>query len=95
MHLHIIRESEKESERNLLNIFSPQSHDFRWNDDFTAYRPIKLAWHDDASYIAYQSDSGQEGGDTFYNLFELPIAQAAKGPDCSPPKAEEDDGICF
>ncbi len=35
-------------------LFNPMRHDFRWNDDFTAFRPVALKWWDDASYMAYQ-----------------------------------------
>ncbi len=41
MHLHIVRDSEQATHDNLLGLFSPGTHDFRWNDDFTAYRPIE------------------------------------------------------
>ena len=39
--------------------FNPQRTEYRWNDDFSGFIPIKLRWWDDASYIAYQSDCGE------------------------------------
>lgn len=35
--------------------FDPDRYEYRWNRDYTAYRVIKLRWHDDASYAAYQA----------------------------------------
>ena len=35
-------------------LFNPVRHDFSWNKDFTAFRPLALRWWDDASYAAYQ-----------------------------------------
>jgi hypothetical protein len=35
--------------------YSPECFDFRWNEDYTMFRPIRLLWWDEASYIAYQS----------------------------------------
>ena len=41
--------------------FNPQRYDFRWNEDYSGFVPVKLLWWDDASYIAYQSDPGCDG----------------------------------
>lgn len=35
--------------------YNPNRYDFVWNDDFTAFEPVKLLWWDDASYAAYQA----------------------------------------
>lgn len=35
--------------------FNPDLYDFKWNEDYTMFIPIKLNWHDDLSYIEYQS----------------------------------------
>lgn len=41
--------------------YNPNQYDFCWTKDFEAFRPIKLLWWDDASYIAYQcGDFGDE-----------------------------------
>jgi len=60
--------------------FNPERFDFAWNADFSAYRPLRLKWWDDASYIAYQcgdiddsddapefvGESAQEPSDAWY-----------------------------
>lgn len=38
--------------------YNAARYDFEWSEDFAAFRPIRLAWWDDASYAAYQSDCG-------------------------------------
>lgn len=40
--------------------YSPQRHDFYWNEEDGSVRVIALLWWDDASYIAYQSDCGDD-----------------------------------
>jgi len=39
---------------DLGELFAPESHDFRWNKDYTAFWPVRCRWADDASYAAYQ-----------------------------------------
>lgn len=64
MHLHLtvlqdnVREGENPTQAVLFN---PQRTEFRWNADFSAFWPIPLRWWDDASYIAYQGDCGDDG----------------------------------
>ena len=36
--------------------------EIRWNADQTAFCPVALRWWDDASYIAYQCDCGDDEG---------------------------------
>jgi len=44
-------------------LYSPARYDFVWNDDFSAFRPVRLLWWDEASYLAYQSgDYGEDEG---------------------------------
>ena len=38
--------------------WNPERFDFRWNEDFTEFRLVPLLWWDDASYLAYECDSG-------------------------------------
>jgi len=45
----------------LAKRFDTRLWDMRWTQDGAAFIPVKLRWHDDASYIAYQSDCGDEG----------------------------------
>lgn len=40
--------------------YNPDHYSFEWNADFSQFRATKLRWHDDASYIAYQADCGDE-----------------------------------
>lgn len=44
--------------------FDPARYELRWNADFTAFDPVKLQWHDDASYAAWQASDkgGNENG---------------------------------
>lgn len=41
-----------------VTLYNPKRHDFRWNDDYTAFRPVSCRWWDDASYIAWQCGEG-------------------------------------
>ena len=41
-------------------LYNPESHDFRWNRDFTAFRAVACRWSDDASYAAYQAEDCEE-----------------------------------
>jgi hypothetical protein len=59
LHLHVVTDT---GLRN-CELFSPAAHDFRWNADYTAFRPVSLLWHDDASYARYQSDDDEGQGD--------------------------------
>jgi hypothetical protein len=38
---------------------TPRYYDFFWNHDFTTCRAVKLTWHDEKSYAAYQGDNLQ------------------------------------
>lgn len=35
--------------------FDPDRFDFEWNEDYSMFRPHRLAWHDEASYLKYQA----------------------------------------
>jgi len=39
-----------------VELWNPKRYDFVWNNDFTAFKPVKLLWWDNSSYIAYQCD---------------------------------------
>jgi len=43
-----------------VELWNPRRYEFVWNDDFTAFKPVKLLWWDDNSYIDYQCDMGDE-----------------------------------
>ena len=45
-----------EEPTQISRIWNPDRFDFRWNADYTAFRPIALASWDEASYVRYQSD---------------------------------------
>lgn len=71
----------------VIEEFFPVSrHDYVWNADYTAARPVLLMWWDDASYLAYQGDCGDDYEepvnlplDLFGNLWEgVKDAQAAR-----------------
>lgn len=36
--------------------FNPARFEFRWSDDYQWFKPIKLLWWDNQSYISYQTD---------------------------------------
>ncbi len=63
LHLNVVHEQAdpNESPSSAARLFNPARFDFRWNDDYTAFRPIRLRWWDDASYARYQS--GDDGGE--------------------------------
>lgn len=33
----------------------PEEHDFRWGAGYLTFVPVKVRWHDDRSYGAYQA----------------------------------------
>lgn len=57
LHLNVIHDTHGRDvdPSSAARLFNPQRTEFRWNDDFTAYRPIALRWWDDASYARYQA----------------------------------------
>lgn len=42
-------------ERVVPPCWNPERFDFYWNDDYTAFRLVRLSWWDEASYAAYQA----------------------------------------
>jgi len=62
LHLNVLHNTVAGNPSSASRIFSPYRHEFRWNDDFTAYYPIVLKWWDDASYLAYQSGDSYTKG---------------------------------
>ncbi len=48
--------------------FHVSRYDFVWNADYTAARPVPMQWWDDASYMAYQGDCGDD-----YEEVNLPL----------------------
>jgi hypothetical protein len=38
-----------------VEAYDPNRFDFVWNEDFSEAQVVPLRWHDDASYIAYQT----------------------------------------
>lgn len=58
LHLVVIQSNyniNKEDPSQVCKLYNPNRYDFVWNDDYTSFRAIKLAWWDDASYIDYQT----------------------------------------
>lgn len=47
-------------EREEYKEYNPDTHDFRWNADYSEVTIIPLAYWNDATYAAYQSDDPLE-----------------------------------
>lgn len=83
--------------------YNANRYEFRWNDDFSGFIPIKLRWWDDASYIAYQSDCGDDGyeptpkeiaeGEAWQR--EHDAKEATKAAERAAWEAANPDEICF
>jgi hypothetical protein len=97
MHLHLAvlqpNVGEGEEPTQASRLFSPRTHDFAWNDTFTAFRPLPLKWWDDASYIAYQA--GDNYPDDYSEEGDYPTLPPPPLPDTIPAPPLEDDNIPF
>ena len=63
LHLVVFQPNAKEGSEptQASRLYSSRTHDFAWNDTFTAFHALRLKWWDDASYAAYQGSD--DGGD--------------------------------
>lgn len=68
-------------------LYDSLRHEFVWNNDFSAFRAVRLKWWDDASYIAYQASDND--GEELTERMVLPVAPVL------PPAPAADDDILF
>jgi hypothetical protein len=84
LHLNVVQGEGEGQETQAGHVANVRRTEFRWNADYTAFRPVPLRWWDDASYARYQSGDDQwedSEGNLPPSFVEMQLQVMRRGPE--------------